>query len=145
MKTIFSLRTLFILICPLPLFFFAGFAFKQQDSGYVIDHEKNVRVEQPGPHNGGGKTTAFPFFDKVKDAKMAFRKRILHPGSSIGYHLQEKQEIYYILSGNGELTMNGKVIPVTAGDAILTMPGCSHGLKPTGNNDLAVLITYENN
>lgn len=76
---------------------------------------------------------------------MAFRKRILHPGSSIGYHLQKEQEIYYILSGNGELQMNGKTIAVTAGDAILTLPGSSHGLKPTGNDDLSVLITYQNN
>ncbi|HEY8780887.1 MAG TPA: cupin domain-containing protein [Mucilaginibacter sp.] len=144
MKTTFSLRTLLILVCSLSLFYFAGFAFKQEDQSYVVNHERDIQVEQPGPHNGGGKTIAFPFFDKVKDAKMIFRKRILHPGSSIGYHPQEKQEIYYILSGNGELTVNGKIIPVTTGDAILTMPGSSHGLKPLGNKDLTMLITYEN-
>jgi mannose-6-phosphate isomerase-like protein (cupin superfamily) len=58
--------------------------------------------------------------------------------------LQQEQEIYYILNGNGELQMNGKTILVTTGDAILTLPGSSHGLKPVGNEDLAVLITYEN-
>jgi mannose-6-phosphate isomerase-like protein (cupin superfamily) len=130
------------LICP--LFFLLGFVAKQTKPGYYIDHEKAIAVEQPGPHDGGGKTTAFPFFGQVKDAKMVFRKRILHPGSAIGYHLQEKQEIYYIISGSGELNMNGLTTPVAAGDAILTMPGSSHGLKPTGTGDLAVLITYEN-
>jgi mannose-6-phosphate isomerase-like protein (cupin superfamily) len=130
------------LICP--LFFLFGFISKQTQPGYYIDHEKAIADDQPGPHDGGGKTTAFSFFGKVKDAKMVFRKRILHSGSAIGYHLQEKQEIYYIISGSGELTMNGKIIPVTTGDAILTMPGSSHGLKPMGNDDLAVLITYEN-
>lgn len=137
-------RTLVLLALTCPLFFLLGFISKQTQPRYYIDHEKAIGVEQPGPHDGGGQTTAFPFFDKVKDAKMVFRKRILHPGSAIGYHLQEKQEIYYIISGSGELNMNGKVIPVTAGDAILTMPGNSHGLKPSGNEDLAVLITYEN-
>lgn len=127
-----------------PLFFFLGFVSRQAAPGFYIEHEKAMAVEQPGPHNGGGQTTAFPFFEKVKEAKMTFRKRILHPGSAIGYHLQEKQEIYYILSGDGELNMNGKTIPVTTGDAILTMPGSSHGLKPAGNKDLSVLITYEN-
>lgn len=145
MKINLSLRTFAIMVCALPLFFFAGFAIRQQDNGYIIDHEKDIKVEEPGPHNGGGSTNTFPFFSKVKNAKMAFRKRILHPGSSIGYHLQKEQEIYYILSGNGELQMNGKIIPVTAGDAILTLPGSSHGLKPIGNEDLAVLITYQNN
>ncbi|HZY35990.1 MAG TPA: cupin domain-containing protein [Mucilaginibacter sp.] len=139
-----SYKTLVLLALTGSLFFLLGFVSKQSTPGYYIDHEKAIAVDQPGPHDGGGKTTAFPFFDKVKEAKMVFRKRILHPGSSIGYHLQEKQEIYYILSGNGELTTNGKTIPVTSGDAVLTMPGSSHGLKPSGNEDLAVLITYEN-
>ena len=137
-------KTLILVALSCALFFLLGFISKQNNPGYYIDHEKSIAVDQPGPHNGGGKTTAFPFFDKIKDAKIVFRKRVLHNGSSIGYHLQEKQEIYYILSGNGELTMNGKIIPVTTGDAILTMPGSRHGLKPGGSNDLAVLITYEN-
>ncbi|MDB5116133.1 MAG: cupin protein [Mucilaginibacter sp.] len=145
MKIRFHFPTFLITALAFSLFFLAGFVFIQQDKGYILDHEKDIAVEDAGPHNGGGKTTAFPFFNKFKGAKMAFRKRILHPGSSIGYHLQEQQEIYYILSGKGELQMNGKTIPVSTGDALLTLPGSSHGLKPAGNEDLAVLITYENN
>jgi quercetin dioxygenase-like cupin family protein len=145
MKIRFHFPTFLIAALAFSLFFLAGFVFIQQDKGYILDHEKDIAVEDAGPHNGGGKTTAFPFFNKFKGAKMAFRKRILHPGSSIGYHLQEQQEIYYILSGKGELQMNGKTIPVSTGDALLTLPGSSHGLKPAGNEDLAVLITYENN
>jgi mannose-6-phosphate isomerase-like protein (cupin superfamily) len=139
-----NIRTVVLLGLTAPLFFLLGFVSKQTSPGYYIDHEQAIAIDQTGPHDGGGKTTAFPFFDKVKDAKMVFRKRILHPGSAIGYHLQEKQEIYYIINGSGELNMNGKVLPVTTGDAILTMPGSSHGLKPAGKEDLAVLISYEN-
>jgi mannose-6-phosphate isomerase-like protein (cupin superfamily) len=139
-----NIPTVVLLGLTAPLFFLLGFVSKQSSPGYYIEHEQSIAVDQPGPHDGGGKTTAFPFFDKVKDAKMVFRKRILHPGSAMGYHLQEKQEIYYIINGSGELNMNGKVLPVTTGDAILTMPGSSHSLKPAGGEDLAVLITYEN-
>jgi quercetin dioxygenase-like cupin family protein len=138
-------RTTFLLVLAGPLFFLAGWTAKQTEPGYYIDREKDIAVSELGPHNGGGSTQAFPFFSKVKNAKMTFRKRILHPGSSIGYHLQEAQEIYYIIGGGGELQMNGKTIHVTSGDAILTMPGSSHGLKPEGNQDLTVLIAYENN
>jgi quercetin dioxygenase-like cupin family protein len=146
MKTRFHLPTFLITALVFSLFLLAGFAFtKQEDKGYIIDHEKEIAHDEPGPHDGGGKTTAFPFFSKFKGAKMAFRKRILHPGATIGYHLQEQQEIYYILSGKGELTTNGKTITVSTGDAILTLPGSHHGLKPVGNDDLAMLITYENN
>ena len=118
------------------------FAFreKQQQDGYIIIHEKDIAVQQVGPHDGGGLTTAYPFFSEVKDFKMAFRKRVLHPGSSIGY--QETDEVYYILDGSGEMKMNGKTFIVNAGDAILTRPGNSHGLKPF-NKDITVLIAYQ--
>ena len=109
---------------------------------YILVHEKEIAKEQPGPHNGGGKTIAYPFFEGTKDFKMAFRKRTLKPGSSIGYHLQKEDEVYYILDGNGEMQMNGESFSVTTGDAILTRPGSSHGLKPAGEKDLTILIAY---
>jgi quercetin dioxygenase-like cupin family protein len=110
---------------------------------FIIEHENEIAVKQPGPHDGGGNTTAFNFFSKAKDLNLVFRKRILHPGSSIGYHAQEADEIYYILSGTGELNMNGETIRVSAGDAILTRPGNSHGIRPAGNEDMTILISYE--
>jgi len=109
---------------------------------YILIHEKEIAKEQPGPHDGGGTTIAYPFFENAQDFKMAFRKRTLKPGSSIGYHLQKEDEVYYILSGNGDMQMNGESFKVTAGDAILTRPGSSHGLKPSGNEELTLLIAY---
>ncbi|MES2376328.1 MAG: cupin domain-containing protein [Bacteroidota bacterium] len=144
MKINFHLPTFIITATVFSLIFLAGFTFTQQDKGYILEHEKDIVTEGPGPHNGGGKTTAYPYFGKFKDAKTVFRKRVLHPGSSIGYHLQESQEIYYIINGNGEMQMNGKSFPVTNGDAILTLPGSSHGLKPAGDGDLTMLIVYQN-
>ena len=74
--------------------------------------------------------------------KMVFRKRVLHQGSSIGYHLQREDEIYYILSGNGNMKMNGELLTVSAGDAILTRGGSSHSLTPSGKDGLALIIAY---
>lgn len=120
-----------------------GFGRHQQPVGYVLEQEKAISKFEGGPHDGGGYTTVAPFFANVPDFKLAFRKRILHPGSTIGYHLQKIDEVYYILSGTGEMTMNGNKFSVSAGDAILTRPGSSHGLKPTGNIDLSLLIVYQ--
>src|SRR6478752_7670538 len=103
----------------------------QQDK-YTLEQDEKVAKQDPGPHNGGGVTIGYSFFDKVKDYKTAFKKRTLKPGSSIGYHLQEQDEIYYILEGKGEMRMNGETFMVKAGDAILTRPGSSHGLTPKG-------------
>ena len=109
---------------------------------YIFEQDKQVAKEQPGPHDGGGQTIGYSFFDGVKDFKTAFRKRTLKPGSSIGYHLQQEDEIYYILSGTGEMKMNGKTFPVKPGDAILTRPGSSHGLTPAKDQELTLIIVY---
>jgi mannose-6-phosphate isomerase-like protein (cupin superfamily) len=131
------------------LFFMAGsfisfaFAKQKQQTGYILEHEKDIAKNEPGPHNGGGNTTVYNFFLGATNSKLVFRKRILHPGAAIGYHLQKEEEIYYISSGSGEMTMNGEKFMVRAGDAILTLAGSSHGLKQTGAEDLVVMINYE--
>ncbi|MFI2744589.1 cupin domain-containing protein [Zhouia sp. PK063] len=116
-----------------------------QKLGYILVHEKEVAKIEPGTHNGGGESTGYNFFDKAKDLKMVFKKRVLKPGAAIGYHLQKEDEIYYIISGKGEMQMNGKSFPVKAGDAILTRPGSSHGLKTIGEEDLTIIINYLKN
>lgn len=112
------------------------------DGGYVFERDAEVAKPAPGPHNGGGNTVGYSFFENAPNYPFAFRKRVLLPGSAIGYH-QDRDEVYYILSGTGELTMNGQKMPVKPGDAILTRPGSSHGLVPTGRDALTLIITYE--
>ena len=135
MKSLF----IFVAVC-----LFSISAFSQTTQPYILEHEKDIAKDEAGTHNGGGSTTGYSFFPKADALKMTFRKRVLHPGSSIGYHLQKEDEIYYVVSGTGEMQMNGKTFPVKAGDAILTRPGSSHGLKQTGNDDLVIIINYKN-
>ena len=117
-------------------------AFSQTAQPYILEHENDVAKNELGTHNGGGSTVGYSFFSKADGLKMVFRKRVLHPGSAIGYHLQTQEEIYYILSGKGEMTMNNEKFDVKGGDAILTFAGSSHGLKQTGEEDLVVIINY---
>lgn len=112
-------------------------------SKYILERDREVAKEQPGPHNGGGTTIGYNFFEHADGLFTFFRKRVLQPGSAIGYHLQKEDEIYYILSGKGIMQMNGETFAVEAGDAILTRPGSSHGLQQTGAEDLVILIVYE--
>ena len=111
--------------------------------GYVIERDKDVAKDEPGPHNGGGPSTGYIFFEKVPDLKFSFRKRVLHRGAAIGYHLQATDEVYYIIGGSGKMTMNGNDFPVKSGDAILTRGGSSHGLVQTGAGDLTIVITFQ--
>lgn len=126
--------------------FFISTAAKAQTADttkYILQNDVEVAKTEPGTHNGGGETIGFNFFAQAKNLKTIFRKRILKPGSSIGYHLQKEDEIYYVISGNGKMKMNDKVFSVKQGDAILTRPGSSHGIEPDAGNDLIILIAYE--
>ncbi len=122
---------------------FASFTkLQKEEIGYILEHEKDIAVSEPGTHKGGGNSTGYRFFKAATDSKLQFTKRILHPGSAIGYHLQQEEEIYYIAAGMGEMSMNGDTFFVTTGDAILTLPDSRHGLKQIGNEDLVVIINY---
>src|SRR5262245_31138816 len=116
---------------------------KPAPGGYVIETDAQVAKEEPGTHNGGGQTVGYSFFAKVPNLKLVFRKRALKPGSGIGLHTQKEDEIYYVLSGRGQMTLDGKTVDVTPGTAVLTHSVSSHRLKQVGPEDLVIMINYE--
>ena len=85
--------------------------FAQRDSSksWYLQSEKQIEGKEPGPHKGGGNTTAYRFFKDIPGSKLQLTRRILEPGAGIGYHLQKEEEIYYVLSGTGEMNMNGDI------------------------------------
>jgi len=111
--------------------------------GYIIQRDEQVAKSEPGPHDGPGQTVGHVFFDKTPNLHFSFRKRVLKPGAGIGYHEQHEDEVYYVLSGRGVMTLDDKPYDVTPGTAILTRTGSSHGLKQVGSDDLVLIITYE--
>ena len=116
---------------------------KPAPGGYVLEHDADVAKAEPGTHNGGGQTVGYSFFAKTPKLALVFRKRALKPGSGIGYHEQTEDEIYYVLSGRGVITIDGKDMEIGPGTAVLTRTGSSHGLKQVGAEDLVILINYE--
>jgi mannose-6-phosphate isomerase-like protein (cupin superfamily) len=116
---------------------------QQPSGGYILERDAEVAKEEPGTHKGGGTTVGYSFFRTAPRLKLVFRKRALKPGAAIGYHLQKEDEIYYVVSGRGEMTVDGRTFEVTPGDAVLTRPGASHGLKQVGREDLVIMINYE--
>jgi mannose-6-phosphate isomerase-like protein (cupin superfamily) len=116
---------------------------KPVPGGYIVEHDSEIQRTEPRPHSGGGQTTAYSFFEKTPKLDLIFRKRALKPGSGIGYHLQTEDEIYYVVSGHGMMTADGKSFEVGPGTAVLTRTGSSHGLKQTGTEDLVIIINYE--
>ncbi len=67
------------------------------------------------------------------------------PGTSIGEHLHDDtEEIYFVLSGVGVMSLDGEEREVRAGDAVLTQPLARHGIRNPGPDELEVLIVEVN-
>jgi len=63
------------------------------------------------------------------------------PGGVSGEHLHTRtEEIYFILSGRGQITLDGRPYQVQTGDLILTSVGTRHGLRNTGTEGLGWLV-----
>jgi mannose-6-phosphate isomerase-like protein (cupin superfamily) len=111
--------------------------------GFIVQHDAEIAKNEPGTHDGGGQTIGYSFFDKTPGMKFVFRKRALHPGAGVGHHEQHEDEVYYVLSGKGVMTVDDTKVDMTPGTAVLTRPGSSHSLKQVGPDDLVVFISYE--
>ena len=67
-----------------------------------------------------------------------FSRVTLKPGCELGFHEHHGEvEAYYILSGKGIYLDDGKEVFVEAGDVTYCADGHGHGLKNTGEEDLA--------
>jgi mannose-6-phosphate isomerase-like protein (cupin superfamily) len=97
---------------------------------------------QPPPHNGTGMSTAYRISDGVPNRAMEFRKRVLHPGASIGLHPIAHDEVYYVVSGAGVVSSDGKDAVVGPGDAAYLYDGNVVGIRQTGDEDLVLIISY---
>jgi mannose-6-phosphate isomerase-like protein (cupin superfamily) len=139
-------KSLMVLALPLMLCLStvgATNALQTSGAGYTLERDAEVAKNEPGPHDGGGPSTGYVFFEKVPDLKFSFRKRVLHKGAATGYHLQKTDEVYYFTGGQGVMTINGKPFDVHAGDAVLTRGGSSHGLVQKGEADLTIIVTFQ--
>ncbi|WP_380281054.1 cupin domain-containing protein [Kitasatospora purpeofusca] len=62
-------------------------------------------------------------------------------GGISGEHLHTRtREVYVLLTGEGEVTLDGRPHAVRAGDAVLTAVGTRHGLRNTGDGPLEWLV-----
>ncbi len=103
--------------------------------------DMEFKVCDKGCHNGQGK---YEFFKVIKgedsDIINFIHDDFLDPGTSFGIHLHDKEEVYFVLEGNGILTYDDKEYEITAGDVSLIKPGHSHGIKNTGISKLRLVV-----
>jgi mannose-6-phosphate isomerase-like protein (cupin superfamily) len=107
----------------------------------VIDEAATVRDEPP-PHGAIGMSTAYRISDGVPARTMEFRKRVLHPGAAIGEHVIEHDEVYYVLSGEGEVASDGRTARLGPGMAAYLYTGAIVGIRQVGASALTLIIAY---
>lgn len=109
----------------------------------VVIDEKDVAREEATPHGKIGMSTAYRISDAVpQPRRMEFRKRILHVGAAIGLHPIAHDEVYYVLSGTGDVSSDGQTRNLTPGMAAYLHDGAVVGIKQTGREPLALIIAY---
>jgi mannose-6-phosphate isomerase-like protein (cupin superfamily) len=107
--------------------------------------EKQVREKMRG---GDGEVEILQIFtqEEMKGHARMLAKVRLAKGCSIGTHPHnDEEEVYYILSGRGSVTDDGKDYDVGPGDAVLTGGGSSHSIRNDADEPLdfmAIIMLY---
>ncbi|MFC3050919.1 cupin domain-containing protein [Kordiimonas pumila] len=119
---------------------------------FTKDAEVDGMVEITGIHQGKGvgKAKFFRFANTPWPAH--FMIYDLPPGASEGVHIhflddRNKEgafdEYYYIISGQGQMEIDGQIVPIKKGDHIHTPLEVAHGVENTHpDENLRVFLTF---
>ena len=109
----------------------------------VVVNERDVVRQEAPPHGAIGMSTAYRISDVVPQPRtMEFRKRVLHKGAAIGLHPIAHDEVYYVLSGEGEVTSDGVSQRLRPGMAAYLYDGAVVGITQIGRKPLSLIISY---
>lgn len=111
----------------------------------VVIREADTVREEPPPHGAIGMSTAFRISDAVPAPRaMEFRRRVLHVGAAIGEHPINHDEVYYVLSGRGEVVSDGVKAMLEPGMAAYLYRGAVVGIVQIGDAPLDLIVSYPN-
>lgn len=109
----------------------------------VVVREEDVKRDEAPPHGAIGMSTAYRITDAVPAPRtMEFRKRVLHVGAAIGIHPIDHDEVYYVLSGAGDVTSDGVTRRITTGTAAYLYKGARVGIRQVGDEPLSIIVSY---
>ena len=104
----------------------------------LIIHRNNAQILHT-PHG----SEIRPLIDRTTSpiTQCSLAEETLPPGKAVTPHTHEVlEEIYYILSGSGVMTIDAESREVSAGDAIYIPKQHRHTLMNTGDEDMKILL-----
>ena len=84
-----------------------------------------------------------PLIDRTTSAvtQCSLAEEVLPPGCAVTpHHHSQLEEIYYIVSGHGLMTVGDETSEVKAGDAVYIPRGHTHTLENTGRESITLLV-----
>ena len=112
-------------------------------SGPIVVHDSDIALERwSDPVQGevgfrtlfgGPGTTTADFTAGVTE---------LEPGGWLGHHRHDPSEVYYVLSGQGMVTIEGEGYAVRAGSAAYIPGDREHGIRNTGDEPLRFFYAF---
>ena len=94
-------------------------------------------------HNGKEPINFKRFGERSGEYAFSFLDYVIVPvGADIGIHTHTKdnQEIYIIISGKGQMTLEDRDYKVKKGDVIVNSIGGTHGLKNIGKTEIKMIV-----
>lgn len=89
----------------------------------------------------GSSSLASGYSDDFDTLVNFVHETIMPAGTTIGLHLHEgSEELYYIIEGKGEMTVDGTVFVMEPGDVCLTKSGSSHAFRNIGDKDIRMIV-----
>ncbi len=67
---------------------------------------------------------------------------VFKPGSATAMVSHETEEVAYVLSGSGELRLDGESVPFAAGQGLFIRAGIWHAVANTGSEDVAMVFGF---
>ena len=101
----------------------------------------NIQHQNTSPRYKRENITSYLMVSKLtcEAEKLAITIVEMEPNGVQHLHSHEPEQMYYILEGNGIMTVDGEERPVQAGDCIFFPSFAEHGLKNTGGTVLRYL------
>lgn len=102
-----------------------------------INHEEVIQTRYIAH---GGAVACMLLDSRVLQGILFFAHAVLKPGKVLESHIDPYEEIYYLLQGQGVMTVSDEQQKVTAGDAIWLPYGLPHSLANDGDEDCIILV-----
>jgi quercetin dioxygenase-like cupin family protein len=79
---------------------------------------------------------------KVEGNRSSLGYSVFTPGTVLSFVSHDTEEAAYVVSGSGELRLDGEAVPFAQGDAIYIAPHTWHAVANTGSEDVVMVFGF---